>query len=107
LKVPIFEESRGVLVALIAVVVGVSCSQDFPSQTLPNKFEYLHFQNGRIIERTAVHEGDPAYDVLVGFLKTPGASWSLDLNTYAPSLSFKSEDMMINCRDDLVIINTA
>jgi hypothetical protein len=65
----------------------------------------MHFQNGRIIERAAVREGDPAYDALVGFLKAPGAGWSLDLNSYAPSLFFKSEDMIINCRDDLVVAN--
>jgi hypothetical protein len=65
----------------------------------------VRFQNGRIVEKVAVREGDPAYDVVAGFLKTPGASWSLDFNSYAPSLSFKSEDMIINCRDDLVIVN--
>jgi hypothetical protein len=93
------------LFALIPAVVGISCSQEFPSQELPTRFEYLQFQNGKIVQKTAVREGDPAYRALVGFLKTPGTSWSLDFNTYAPSLSFKSEDMIINCRDDLVIVN--
>ena len=38
-------------------------------------------------------------------LKTPDASWSLDANSYAPSLSFTTEDTIINCRDDVVVVN--
>jgi hypothetical protein len=72
---------------------------------MPTSFEYLRFENGRMMEKTAVHEGDPAYDALVGLLKTHGAGWSPDVNTYAPALDFKSKDMDINCRDDLVVVN--
>lgn len=57
------------------------------------------------MEKTAVHEGDPAYDALMGLLKTHGTGWSPDVNTYAPALDFKSKDMDINCRDDLVVVN--
>jgi hypothetical protein len=93
------------LVALIAAVVGVSCSQDFPAKTMPTSFDYFRFQNGRIMEKTVVHQGDRAYDVLMELLKTHGAGWNPDINTYAPALEFKSKDMDINCRDDLVVVN--
>jgi hypothetical protein len=93
------------LIALIAAVVGVSCSRDFPAQAMPVSFDYFRFQNGRITERAAVHEGDPGYDALMGLLKTRRSGWSLDVNSYAPALYFKSKDMDINCRDDLISVN--
>jgi len=95
----------GVCIGLTAVALGTSCSQDLRSQPLPTRFEYLHFENGRVVEKASVREGDPGYDVVEGFLKNPAAGWNLDVNSYAPALSFTSENMIINCRDDVIVVN--
>jgi len=93
------------LMALLAVLACVSCSENFPMQVMPASFDYYRFQDGRIVEKTVVHEGDPAYDALRRIVNSLRAGWNTDVNTYAPALSFQSQDMIINCRDDIVIVN--
>jgi hypothetical protein len=105
LKLSMFSRGNGAFLALICAAMGTACSQEFPYQQLPPQFEYSQSQNGKVGQKTVVRKGDPAYGALVEFLKAPGYNWNQDFNTYAPSLSFESERMIINCRDDLVVVN--
>ncbi len=93
------------LMTFLSAVAGVSCIQAFPAQTMPPSFDYYRFQDGQIIEKTVVHEGDPAYDALRKLVGSHRAGWNIDLNTYAPELSFQSKNMTIDCRDDMVVVN--
>jgi len=81
-----------------------ACSEDF-SEEMPRSFDYYRYENGQIVEKAVVREGDPGYNALRRLLNSHRAGWNIDLNTYAPELSFQSKGMIIDCRDDMVIVN--
>jgi hypothetical protein len=81
-------------------------SRESPGSSIPRAFDYSRFQDGKIVEKRHVREGDPAYDAVVELLKTDPTGWNVDFNTYAPALLFQSKTLNVNCTDDMIVINT-
>lgn len=93
------------LLGLFASFAAMSCTGDFSTYPMPDSFEYFRYEGGRIVEKAVIRDGDPAYEVLRTIVSSRANGWGADISNYAPALSFQSKDMIINCRDDLVIIN--
>lgn len=78
---------------------------ELPTSALPENAHFYRYDNGRVVEEMGVRRGDPIFDKLITLLSSHINGWVADLNTYTPSLLFKSNDIDINCRNDVVVIN--
>jgi len=102
--------ARGFAVAILLFCLDWSSAiparaDDLPESALPANAQYYKYEHGRIAERREVHRGEPILDRLVVLLRDNLNGWVADTNTYVPNLLFRSQDIDINCRNDLVVIN--
>lgn len=93
------------LIVIFQSVTVFGCTQTFPIKRLPDAFMYSEYNHGSVSRESNIYRGDQIYEALHTILQANQAGWSSDINTYAPSLYFKSEWITINCTENSMIIN--
>jgi hypothetical protein len=83
----------------------IAQSDQLTISSFPQHFEYFKYRDGHIVGKEVIHHGDPRYDALRSMLRRQSNDWIIDVNSYAPMLYFKSDQMYVNCRDDLIVVN--
>jgi hypothetical protein len=98
---------KNALIPLMAImnILLFGCSHTFDVDNIPDTLTFMEYKEGFISVQTEIKKGDPVYDTLFNIIQNNKTGWESDINTYAPSIYFKSSNVTINCLGDFVVIN--
>ncbi len=91
-------------IVLLGLLAGCA-SLEFPMSAFPDSFDCVVYDSGKIVRQSKVDASDPRYQSLKKFLQENLDGWKLDLNSYAPTLYFRSDGMTVNCGRYRVVVN--
>lgn len=94
-----------VLIIVCAMAAQLCHSENLRVSPFPVSFQFYRYKDGHIVDRKPVSHGDRVYDALLSFLSNHSTNWTPDLNTYGPLLFFRSRDLTVNSKDDVVVVN--
>jgi hypothetical protein len=78
---------------------------DFPTRAFPSEFSYQEYCRGSKVGEQKITPSDEVYKQLRAFMFEERHGWKYDFVDYAPRTRFVSNNMIINCLPDGIVVN--
>jgi hypothetical protein len=83
----------------VAVILGALLAGHFalkPPTSLPDQMKLLIYEDGKVVRSEALSQDDRYLKDLESWIASHRSGWWIDLNSYAPGIELKSDEISVN-----------